>query len=936
MNKELGKLRSHIPSVIPPGQTYISEENFDKILNILRKDLIKLMVKKVSKNTAISADFIVETIEKQFMTQLLMDKLNSIDANANYYVHPSTHPAQIIITDENRRFVSDEEKALYTDKYTKEEVDNKLLQVLNSLDWKESVKTFADLIIKYPNPEEGWTVNVTNEDATYRWSKNENKWILISANSIPLVTELVDGLMRKEDYLKLLKLPDKITLDKRFLYKVNNSIGNTSEITTELSVDSLTTEGNYYIKVSNEYLWVFNDTRNKVVIQNKINTSGILMSRTGNIGNDNNISWQKWVKVNAGDGLSFKVYQPAHGFTFDAIRYNGTTQLYEIADITTGADGCAIKIDNDNFNFIIYGQGVIPIDATDDLSGAFLIDEFYFLSNTVSGKFQRSKPTSGLFQSIFHTRPSLETPGVILADINIGQPMRMSLNQISVDLAKKQNINEPTLKTTNKTIPGSINEIYDQIKDYTGVYLDKNLGGDIKKPIRVKNIKGLNDAGTGEGPIYLNSNNSHPVYINSNEVYHKGNLKVEELMVTDYWWGSTIPTIYKNDTSNIPSGSPYGFVILTNIPSNQTGNFILKISGGAGNSLTPIDSTLSFTRSGNVFSNTLLINTGFRFDYASVGLDSTGSFIEIFIRSSLFNSTNNSLICNLYMSNNSSSTFKPKINSVKISTETTTAGKYGFSIYSTFTTRELDTNLFMQKSGGTFTGNVTFKNPAYFQEMNGIGDSGHITWYRYDPSDEFSGKFQFNNTSDLEIVTGTSPKVIYKVYSTKDFNIKNYPTKNEINNILAQKSDINHNHDSVYAKLSGANFTGSVNINGTLTVTTGILCNGNVTAFVTSDERLKGEMKVILNPLDTLKDIHGYIYERPEAPGILEAGVKAQDFKNKYPYVLGSTEIKGESYLTVEYDKIIPLLIESIHELENKINNTLWNRFKRFMSSLFK
>lgn len=578
MNKELGKLRSHIPSVIPPGQTYISEENFDKILNILRKDLIKLMVKKVSKNTAISADFIVETIEKQFMTQLLMDKLNSIDMNANYYVHPITHPAQMIVTDEDRRFVSDEEKTLYADKYTKVEVDNKLLQILNSLDWKESVKTFADLFTKYPNPEEGWTVNVTDEDATYRWSKKENKWILISANSIPLVTELVDGLMRKEDYLKLLKLPDKITLDKRFLYKVNNSIGNTSEITDELSVDSLTTEGNYYIKVSNEYLWVFNDTRNKVVIQNKINTSGILMSRTGNIGNDNSISWQKWVKVNAGDGLSFKVYQPAHGFTFNAIRYNGTTQLYELADITTGADGCAIKIDNDNFNFIISGQGVIPTDVTDDLSGGFLVDEYYFLSNTVSGKFQRKKPSSGLFQSIFHTRPSLETPGVILADINIGQPIRMSINQVSTD----------------------------------------------------------------------------------------------------------------------------------------------------------------------------------------------------------------------------------------------------------------------------------------------------------------------------------------------------------------------HNHDSIYAKLSGANFTGSVNIDGTLTVTTGILCNGSVTAFATSDERLKGEMKVILNPLDILKDIHGYLYERPEAPGIIEAGVKAQDFKNKYPYILGSTEIKGESYLTVEYDKIIPLLIESIHELEDKINNTLWNRFKRFMSSLFK
>lgn len=936
MNKELGKLRSHIPSVIPPGQTYISEENFDKILNILRKDLIKLMVKKVSKNTAISADFIVETIEKQFMTQLLMDKLNSIDANANYYVHPSTHPAQMIITDKDRRFVSDEEKALYADKYTKVEVDNKLLQILNSLDWKESVKTFADLFTKYPNPEEGWTVNVTDEDATYRWSKKENKWILISANSIPLVTELVDGLMRKEDYLKLLKLPDKITLDKRFLYKVNNSIGNTSEITDELSVDSLTTEGNYYIKVSNEYLWVFNDTRNKVVIQNKINTSGILMSRTGNIGNDNNISWQKWVKVNAGDGLSFKVYQPAHGFTFDAIRYNGTTQLYEIADITTGADGCAIKIDNDNFNFIISGQGVIPIDATDDLSGAFLIDEYYFLSNTVSGKFQRAKPSSGLFQSMFHTRPSLETPGAILADINIGPPIRMAVNQISIDLTKKQNINEPTLKTKSKTIPGSINEIYDQIKNYTGTYLDKNEGGDIKKEIRVKNIKGLNDAGTGEGPIYLNSNNVHPVYINSNEVYHKGNLKVEELTTTDYWWGSTLPAVYKNDTSNIPSGNPYGFVILTNIPRTQTGNFILKISGDAGNNLTPIDSTLSFTRIENGFSNPLLINSGFRFDYASVGIDPTNSYLEIFIKSGLFNSTNNALVCNLYMSSNSSTIFKPKITSVKISTETTVVGKTGFFIYSTFTTRELNTNLFMQKTGGTFTGDVIFKNPAYFQDEGGLDNKGSISWKLDDENDLLSGKFSFFNTNELQMVTGGSPGTSYHVYTAKDFDINNYALNTTLVNGLSQKSDTDHNHDSIYAKLSGANFTGSVNIGGTLTVTTGILCNGNVTAFATSDERLKGEMKVILNPLDILKDIHGYLYERPEAPGIIEAGVKAQDFKNKYPYVLGSTEIKGESYLTVEYDKIIPLLIESIHELEDKINNTLWNRFKRFMSSLFK
>ena len=64
-----------------------------------------------------------------------------------------------------------------------------------------SVDTFASIATTYPNPEDGWTVNVKDTDYTYRYSGTE--WIAISANAIPKATDNVDGLMAKEDKSKL-------------------------------------------------------------------------------------------------------------------------------------------------------------------------------------------------------------------------------------------------------------------------------------------------------------------------------------------------------------------------------------------------------------------------------------------------------------------------------------------------------------------------------------------------------------------------------------------------------------------------------------------------------------------------------------------------------------------------------------------------------------
>lgn len=80
-----------------------------------------------------------------------------------------------------------------TDAYTKIETDNKISAVVSSLQWKPSVETYADIATTYPNPADGWTVNVNDTDITYRYTGSS--WIAISANSIPIATSGTDGKM---------------------------------------------------------------------------------------------------------------------------------------------------------------------------------------------------------------------------------------------------------------------------------------------------------------------------------------------------------------------------------------------------------------------------------------------------------------------------------------------------------------------------------------------------------------------------------------------------------------------------------------------------------------------------------------------------------------------------------------------------------------------
>ncbi|MGL4999970.1 MAG: tail fiber protein, partial [Cetobacterium sp.] len=89
--------------------------------------------------------------------------------------------------------------------YTEVEIDKKLDDLILGLDWKESVPTYADIATTYPTPDDGWTVNVKDTDTTYRY--DGTKWVdILSAGTVPLASDTVDGKMSKGDFTKLRKI----------------------------------------------------------------------------------------------------------------------------------------------------------------------------------------------------------------------------------------------------------------------------------------------------------------------------------------------------------------------------------------------------------------------------------------------------------------------------------------------------------------------------------------------------------------------------------------------------------------------------------------------------------------------------------------------------------------------------------------------------------
>ena len=117
---------------------------------------------------------------------------------------------------------------------------------------------------------------------------------------------------------------------------------------------------------------------------------------------------------------------------------------------------------------------------------------------------------------------------------------------------------------------------------------------------------------------------------------------------------------------------------------------------------------------------------------------------------------------------------------------------------------------------------------------------------------------------------------------------------------------------------------GSLGIGGAASGVSGeIRAWGDITAFYSSDERLKENITPIENAVDKINQMGGYNYDWKEGFETIHShkghdlGVIAQEVQSILPEVVTERET---GYLAVDYVKLVPVLIEAIKELSAKID----------------
>jgi len=116
----------------------------------------------------------------------------------------------------------------------------------------------------------------------------------------------------------------------------------------------------------------------------------------------------------------------------------------------------------------------------------------------------------------------------------------------------------------------------------------------------------------------------------------------------------------------------------------------------------------------------------------------------------------------------------------------------------------------------------------------------------------------------------------------------------------------------------------SLGIGTTASTTTGeIRATGDITAYYSSDARLKENVTPIENALEKVNQISGNTYDWKEGYDEVhshkgnDVGVIAQEIEEILPQIVTN---RDNGYKAVQYEKIIPLLIEAIKELSAKVD----------------
>ena len=212
----------------------------------------------------------------------------------------------------------------------------------------------------------------------------------------------------------------------------------------------------------------------------------------------------------------------------------------------------------------------------------------------------------------------------------------------------------------------------------------------------------------------------------------------------------------------------------------------------------------------------------------------------------------------------------------------------------------------MPTGGGTFVGDVTFDGETAGRD---------IVFDRSDNALEFAdnAKAFFGTGNDLEIYHDGNHSYLYDNGTGKLRVVTNsfrlLETDNSTSMITADENGaVELYHDG--GKKLETTSTG-------VSVTGALVASGDVTAF--SDQTLKKDIATINNALDLCGKLRGVSYKwiKDDKPSI---GVIAQEVEAHIPEVVTTTQLDGADVKSVDYGKIVGVLINAVNELKAELD----------------
>lgn len=328
--------------------------------------------------------------------------------------------------------------------YNKQEIDNQHSAMIYEMDWKEAVPKYADILTTYPIPENGWTVNTTVGDPTNHtppagdtedgekpatWRYNGTAWIKIDAGSIPKATTSNDGLLPAEWVTPIMNLPaDTLTeLNKKANAAITITAGkgltgggtlNTNITINVASADDgiIVNEDNIKLNIVDSY-GIKSPTRPA-----SARLTGNLKENVGDLTElktDIKTSLVAALNELKDKGIVNQIIctQMNHGFTFDLVYQDDTDGTWKLSKVPQSASGVAVKINEHTFNLFTQALLEVPVGLVDDEGNPLEMDEYYFTSERIPGKLQRTIPTSGHIQSVAYTQKDKDNKKYIFVNI---------------------------------------------------------------------------------------------------------------------------------------------------------------------------------------------------------------------------------------------------------------------------------------------------------------------------------------------------------------------------------------------------------------------------------------------------------------------------------------------------------------------------------------